>query len=142
MYAVASSPYVFLGLYHYRNTVGKKVTEREKILNIGFHGGVLLTEALHLGYDVAQIACNEGYFVNILEYLNNKFFGKLIVYNLKTSKFNSNYIIDLDTAQSSANNCFEFIAKFMKVKKVDLYGIGIYKKNIKYVSIIYVQKIF
>lgn len=81
MYAVASSPYVFLGLYHYRNTVGKKVTEREKILNIGFHGGVLLTEALHLGYDVAQIACNEGYFVNREE--KQKEFNRFVVNSME-----------------------------------------------------------
>ena len=65
MYAVASSPYVFLGVYHQQGLVGKggrmsHVSEHEAIINLGFHGGVLLSEALHLGYDVSQVACQEG----------------------------------------------------------------------------------
>jgi len=65
MYAVASSPYVFLGVFHQQGLVGKDgkmshVSTHESIINLGFHGGVLLTEALHLGYDVSQVACQEG----------------------------------------------------------------------------------
>lgn len=81
MYAISSSPYVFLGLYHKRNLIGKNVMEHEKILNIGFHGGVLLTEALHLGYDVSQIACNDGFRLNREE--KQKEFNRLVVNSME-----------------------------------------------------------
>ena len=81
MYPVASAPYVFLGLYHKRNLVGKNVTEHEKVLNIGLHGGVLLTEALHLGYDVSQVACNDGFRFNRKE--KQKEFNRLVVNSME-----------------------------------------------------------
>ena len=49
---------------------------------------LLIPEYMHIN----QKSCNEGYFVNIFEYLNNKFFGNLIIYDLMSSKKNKLYI--------------------------------------------------
>ena len=89
---------------------------------------ILIPEYLHIN----QLSCKEGYFVNILDYLNNKFFGNLIIYNLITSRKNTKYIIDLETATSSGNNCFEFIGKFTNIKTVDTYGFAVFKKDEHY----------
>ena len=86
---------------------------------------LLIPEYMHIN----QKSSKEGYFETILEYLNNKFFGNLIIYDLKTSKKNTQYIIDLQTAQSSGNNCFEFIGKYTNIKLIDLYGVGIKSKK-------------
>lgn len=67
MYAMSSAPYIFLSITH-DAPCKKDVTLRglddadiwQKLTNIGFHAGVILTEALHMGYNVAQIACMEG----------------------------------------------------------------------------------
>lgn len=93
---------------------------------------ILIPEYLH----VNQKSCNEGYFVNILNYLDGKFFGNLIIYNLITSKKKTEYFIDLNTAQSSGNNCFEFICINTKIKKVDIYGMA--KKSKKNYNDIFV----
>lgn len=86
---------------------------------------LLIPEYLHINCRFDK----KGYFGNILEYLDGKFFGKLIVYNLKSSMKITKYIIDLNTALSSGNNCFEFICMYTKIKKVDMYGIGIKSKE-------------
>lgn len=86
---------------------------------------LLIPEYLHIN----QKPCDEGYFVNILEYLDGKFYGNLIIYNLMTSKKKTEYFIDLNTAQSSGNNCFEFICINTKIKKVNIYGMGKKSKN-------------
>ena len=86
---------------------------------------LLIPEYLHIN----QQSCVEGYFVNILEYLDGKFFGNLIVYNLITSKKKTPYFIDLKTAKTSGNNCFEFICINTKIKKVDIYGMAKKSKN-------------
>jgi hypothetical protein len=85
---------------------------------------ILIPEYLHVKriYDV------RGYFVNILDYLNDKFFGNLIIYNLITAPTKTKYIIDLNTAISSGNNCFEFISKYTNIKDIDIYGIGVPSK--------------
>lgn len=86
---------------------------------------LLIPEYLH----IKQISCNEGYFVNVMNYLDGKFFGNLIIYNLITSKIKTPYIIDLDTAITSGNNIFEFICRYTDIKNVNIYGMGIKGKT-------------
>jgi hypothetical protein len=86
---------------------------------------LLIPEYLHINRRFSQ----EGYFVNILDYLNGRFFGKLIVYNLITSKIKTPYIIDLNTAITSGNNIFEFICRYTDIKNVNIYGMGIKGKT-------------
>lgn len=66
----------------------------------------------------------DGHFSKIFNYLDGKFFGKVIVYNLKTSHCNNNIFINLKTALTSANNCFEFLAEYSNIKNAHTYGIG------------------
>lgn len=86
---------------------------------------LLIPEYLHINCQFDK----KGYFGNILEYLDGKFFGNLIVYNLITSKKKTPYFIDLKTATTSGNNCFEFICRYTNIKNVDIYGMGIKSKN-------------
>lgn len=86
---------------------------------------LLIPEYMHIN----QKSRKEGYFVNVFEYLNKKFTGNLIIYDLMTSKKKTEYILNLDTAQSSGNNCFEFIGKYANIKLIDLYGVGIDNKR-------------
>lgn len=86
---------------------------------------ILIPEYLHIN----QKSSTQGYFVKILNYLNEKFFGNLIIYDLATSKKKTEYIVNLETAQSSGNNCFEFVCKYTEIKNVDFYGIGLKSKN-------------
>ena len=87
---------------------------------------ILIPEYMHISQEFSK----DGYFGNILNYLDGKFFGNLIIYNLKTSKKYTKYIITLDTAQSSGNNCFEFIGRYTQIKKVNIYGMSVKSKKI------------
>jgi hypothetical protein len=73
--ALADAPYLFtsfaIGLVHHKE-LNFELTPREKEMyrepndnevrrNNAFHAGILVTEALKLGYDTAQIACHEGW---------------------------------------------------------------------------------
>lgn len=89
---------------------------------------ILIPEYLHIkrSFNI------EGYFINILDYLNNKFYGSLIIYNLLTSSIKNPSLIDLDTAITSGNNIYEFLCKFTNVSKVDIYGMGVYSHNKNY----------
>ncbi len=86
---------------------------------------LLIPEYMHIN----QKSCKEGYFDTIFEYLDKKFFGNLIIYDLSSSKKKTDYILNLNTCQSSGNNCFEFIGKYTNIKLIDLYGIGLRNKN-------------
>jgi hypothetical protein len=88
---------------------------------------LLIPQYLHINQNFS----NDGYFLNIFDYLKDRFYGKFIVYNLITSKINTKYLISMSGAISSANNLFEFICKFTDIKNVNTYGIGI-KSNIDY----------
>ena len=61
---------------------------------------------------------------NIVEVFDLNFKGKYIVYNLKTSKENDDFIT-LNTAISVSNTALEFASKYLKnIKDVETYGIG------------------
>lgn len=61
MYAICSAPYVFVAITHgIHNNNGRKISEEEQLINIGFHAGALLADALRIGYDVSQVGCMEG----------------------------------------------------------------------------------
>lgn len=67
MYAIASAPYVFLSVIHEAKPKKSEFLRAldgadtgQKLINIGFHAGSILTEALHLGYDISQVGCMEG----------------------------------------------------------------------------------
>ena len=62
---------------------------------------------------------------NIVEVFDLHFKGNYIVYNLKTSKENDDFIT-LNTMISVSNTALEFTSKYLKnIKDVETYGIGI-----------------
>lgn len=89
---------------------------------------ILIPEYLH----IEQLFNIDGYFVNLLSYFNNIFFGKLIIYNLNTSKMNTPYFMTLKTEYTSGNSIFEFLGKVTNIKNVDIYGMGVYIENQNY----------
>jgi hypothetical protein len=67
MYAISSAPYVFLSVIHEANCKKDKslsnfdaADKGQKLTNIGLHAGVILAEAIRMGYDVSQVGCMEG----------------------------------------------------------------------------------
>lgn len=78
---------------------------------------------------VNQKFSKDGYFLKVLEYLTDKFNGKIIIYNLITSPKKNNLFISMETAISSANNLFEFISKFTDIKEINTFGIGVNTKE-------------
>jgi len=65
----------------------------------------------------------------IIKYLENKFFGNLIVYNLKTTKEQNKDLIDLFSVASTGNTAVDFICEQTEIKKVELYGIAVEGDN-------------
>lgn len=64
---------------------------------------------------------------NIVEVFDSNFKGSYIVYNLKTSKENDDFIT-LNTMISVSNTALEFASKYLKnIKDVETYGIGMMK---------------
>lgn len=87
---------------------------------------LILPQYLHIKHNYSI----DGYFMNIYKYLCEKEFkGKIIIYNLRTSKFITKYFIELNSAITSANNIFEYICKFTNIKNVNTYGIGVDSKE-------------
>lgn len=65
----------------------------------------------------------------VLDKFKDKFNGKIVFYNLKTSPPVDEYI-NLNTKITSANNAVEFILNyFTNIKEIDFYGIGITDEN-------------
>lgn len=67
MYAIASAPYVFLSVIHEASPKKSQslrpldaADKGQKLTNIGLHAGVILAEAIRMGYDVSQVGCMEG----------------------------------------------------------------------------------
>ena len=58
--SIKKAPYTFLAVTH--NPFSIPIGENFR--NIGFHGGVILTEAIRLGMDTAPIGCFTGYYDN------------------------------------------------------------------------------
>jgi hypothetical protein len=69
------------------------------------------------------------YYSIILKYLQDKFFGNLIIYNLKTTKQKNEELIDLFSVSSSGNTAVDFICEQTKIKKIELYGIAVEGDN-------------
>ena len=70
-------------------------------------------------------------FTILFDHLKDKFFGKLIIFNLNTSTPDDNYIY-LNSACSSGNNAVDFVAQHTNIKNLQTYGIGIFDETIKY----------
>lgn len=86
---------------------------------------LIIPEYLHIDQKFSK----DGHFLKILDYLKDKFNGKIIVYNLLTSPKKNDLYISMETAISSANNLFEFISKYTNIKDINTYGIGINTKD-------------
>lgn len=56
--SIKKAPYTFLAVSH--NPC--QIPSGENFRNIGFHGGVIMTEAIRLGMDTAPIGCFTGYY--------------------------------------------------------------------------------
>ena len=78
---------------------------------------ILIPEYLH----IKEVFNKKGYFGNILNYLDGKFFGSLIIYNLITSKVKTPYFINLNTGISSGNTIYEFLCRYTNVSKINLF---------------------
>jgi len=65
----------------------------------------------------------------IINKIKNYFTGKLIVYNLRTSKISLEEYISLKVAITSSNTSVEFIGEFINPSKIYTYGIAILNSN-------------
>jgi len=65
----------------------------------------------------------------VLDKFKDKFNGKIVFYNLRSSEPVDEYI-NLNAKLTSANNAVEFILNyFTNIKEIDFYGIGITNEN-------------
>lgn len=83
---------------------------------------LLIPEYLHINCSFNI----KGNFINIYDFLTDKGFnGYIILYNLNTTLFRNNNIINLPSALTSSNNAIDFIALFTNIKNITTYGIGV-----------------
>lgn len=84
---------------------------------------VLIPEYLHIN---GQFDKN-GYWFQVYEYLKDKFNGKIIIFNLRTSKYKNKQFINIPNCKTTSNVAVNFICIFLNkfIKKVNTYGIGV-----------------
>lgn len=84
---------------------------------------ILIPEYLHIEGKFNK----NGHWYKVYEYLKDKFYGDIVIFNLRTNKYNNNQYITIPKCKTTSNVAVNFICIYLHkiIKKINTYGIGI-----------------